>query len=105
MNRKDVVKYPEKKGNIDIFPQIQEGNAISITIIGDPDGLRYMSSLLLKLADYDQEISQAPSGSREHIHLHPGNQLGNHSSEVEICRADAKGTKELPEFMIKENPG
>ena len=100
MNSQRFTKQPKKQGNIDIFPQIQDGNNISIVIIGDPDGLRYLSSLLLNLADCDQEVSQAPSGSREHVHLHVGYQLGNHSCEVEICRADAKGTKESPEFMV-----
>lgn len=100
MNSQNIIKYPKKKGNIDIFPQIEDANAISIVIIGDPDGLRYLSSIFLNLADYDQEASQAPSGSREHIHLHVDIQLGNHSCEVEVCRADAKGTHELPEFMV-----
>ena len=100
MNSQCFTKYPKKEGNIDIFPQIQDGNSVSIVIIGDPDGLRYLANLFLTLSDYDQEVSQAPSGSREHIHLHVSSQLGNHSCEVEVCRADAKGTQELPEFML-----
>ena len=97
MNNPD--EYPKKQGKIDIFPEIHDGNAISIVIVGNPDGLRYLASLLDYMASYDQKNSQAPSGSREHIHLHIGEQLGNHSCEVELCRADAKGTGKLPEFM------
>jgi len=50
MNSQCFTKYLKKEGNIDIFPQIQDGNAISIAIIGDPDGLRYLASLFIKLA-------------------------------------------------------
>ena len=31
--------------------------------------------------------------------IYPEFQLGDHSREVEICRADAKGTGELPDYM------
>ena len=93
------IDYPKKQGKIDIYPQIIDGNLVTISIIGDPDGLRYMARLLDYLADYDQEKSQDPIGTREHIHLHRNEQLGDYSCEVELCRADAKGTGELPEFM------
>ena len=33
------------------------------------------------------------------IHIHPEYQLGEHSCELEIFRADAKGTGEFPDFM------
>ena len=93
--------YPVKKGNIDIFPEIHEGNLVTVSIIGDPEGLKYLSEILSYLAGFDQNGNDAPVGSREHTHLHAEYQLGTHSCEVEICRADAKGTGELPEFMKK----
>lgn len=93
------MKLPKPKGNLDIFPQIQYGRYVSVTIIGDPNGLRHLAALLTKVADADQDQVRAPEGSRLHIHVHPDQHLGSNSCEVEICRADAKGTGELPEFM------
>ena len=94
-----MIKYPDKEGKVDIFSQIHYGSTPCVTIIGDPKGLRYLAKLLNALADYNQDESGDPIGEREHIHLHANAQLGNHSSEVELCRADAKGTGELPDFM------
>jgi len=91
--------YPNKVGNIDIYPEIHQGNIVTISIVGDPIGLKYLAELLNYVADFNQEKSKEPYGSREHIHLHPNEQLGKHSCEVEICRADAKGSSELLEFM------
>jgi hypothetical protein len=90
---------PEKAGRIEIFPKIEDGCMISIVIIGTPDGLTYLARLLEHTANDDQGESYIPIGERQHIHLHAGSQLGNHSCEVEICRADAKGTGELPAYM------
>ena len=95
----NFAEYPKKRGKIDIFPNIINADSISITIIGNPDGLKYLARLLDFVANFDLEKSQAPSGSREHIHIHRGEQLGDYSCEVELCRADARGTGELPEFM------
>jgi len=92
--------YPEKSGKIDIFPEISEGNSLSVTIIGDPNGLRYLAELLRNMSDLDLSGAKYPAGTREHIHLHANAQLGARSCEVEICRADARGTGELPDFMI-----
>lgn len=93
--------YPEKVGNIDIFPEIHDGRIVTISIVGDPKGLKYLAEVLNYIADFDQEENEDPEGSREHLHLHPDEQLGWHSCEVEICRADAKGIGELPKFMRK----
>ena len=101
MNTEDISPYPEAQGILDIYPQICEGSTISIVIIGDPEGLRYLAKVLNSLADYNQENSNDPAGTREHVHLHPAEQLGTHSCELEVCRADAKGGGELPEFMRK----
>jgi hypothetical protein len=97
--KKTNLKLPENKGKLDIFLKNDEDDAPEIMIIGNPDGLRYLSELLKSLADYDQDRRNLPKGEREHIHLHANYQLGRHSCEVEVCRADAKGTGELPEFM------
>jgi hypothetical protein len=94
-----IYNYPEKSGNIDIYPQIIDANQVAVTIMGDKEGLRYLASLLNWMADFDQESNADPDGTREHIHLHRETQLGCFSCEVSLCRADAKGTGELPDFM------
>ena len=97
---KHNLKLPENNGKLDIYSDIDEDNFAKVTIMGDPDGLRYLSGILQALADYDQDShSNLPKGEREHVHLHSKCQLGKHSCEVEVCRADAKGTGELPDFM------
>ena len=90
---------PSKKGCLDIFPEIHHGQTLNITVMGDPDGLRYLADLLNYLADFNQDDNSDPVGNREHIHLSPECQLGEHSCQVELCRADAKGTGQLPDFM------
>ena len=93
------LKLPENKGRLDIYPGITDGDGVGVDIIGDPDGLRYLSDVLRALAGYDQDSDNAPVGTREHVHLHRECQLGGHSCEVVVSRADAKGTGELPDFM------
>jgi hypothetical protein len=87
-------------GNLDIFI-IQnedefEGNIQywdDILIHGDPEGLRSLANLLLKLADLDQgTILGLPVGAREHYHLKPKFDLSNSSDQVIIGRLDARGT-------------
>lgn len=90
---------PKIKGKLDIYPLIHYGDTLGINIIGNPDGLRSLAKLLQYLADWDQNLSGMPVGEREHIHISPESQLDDHSCQVEICRADAKGTGELPDFM------
>jgi len=95
--------FPERKGELDIFPQITDGSVIEIVIIGTSDGLKYLAQLIEHVATIDQEGNDNPTGSRAHIHLHRDCQLGDHSCEVQISRADAKGTGELPAFMRPQN--
>ena len=88
------------KGNLDIFIAENEdasGGDITkwqdILIHGDPEGLRSLATLLLKLAGSDQNAnSNLPTGAREHMHLRPGHGLSNSSVSVIIGRLDAKGT-------------
>lgn len=64
-----------------------------ILIHGDPEGLKSLAALLIKLADMNQEeISDLPTGAREHLHLRPKFDLSNSSDNVIIGRLDAKGT-------------
>lgn len=64
-----------------------------ILIHGDPEGLRSLANLLLKLADLDQEsITGLPIGARSHEHLRPTFELSNSSETVIVGRLDAKGT-------------
>jgi hypothetical protein len=88
----------KKKCFLNIYPEITDGRLIAVNIDGNPEGLRYLAEVLNKLADINQEKCDIPRGEREHIHLHKNYQLCEHSCEVEICRADAKGTGELPDY-------
>jgi hypothetical protein len=64
-----------------------------VLIHGDPEGLRSLASLLMKIADLNQENeSNLPVGAREHYHLHPNLELGKSSVATIVGRLDAKGT-------------
>jgi hypothetical protein len=64
-----------------------------ILIHGDPDGLRSLAKLLIKLADLNQDdLKDLPIGAREHIHLRPNIDLSKSSVEVIVGRIDAKGS-------------
>ena len=96
-------------GHLDIFAAENEeevdGDKITwteILIHGDPEGLRFLAKLLIKLADTNQdEIETLPVGAREHIQLRPNFELASSSTEVVIGRLDAKGTGE---FYSKYSP-
>ena len=87
-------------GHLDIFVAHNEDdlngekqNWSEVLIHGDPQGLRSLAGLLLKLADADQEsINELPIGARDHVHLRPGIELSNSSEMVIVGRLDAKGT-------------
>lgn len=90
----------EISGNLDIFitqnEEVCDGEIMKwqdVLIHGDPEGLRSLAALLLKLADANQDdIIDLPIGAREHIHLRPKYDLSNSSENVIIGRLDAKGT-------------
>ena len=73
-----------------------------VFIGGDPDGLRSLAKILIWLADVDQESHpNMPNGAREHTNLccePPYNHLTRFSVPTELCRLDAKGTGELPDY-------
>lgn len=95
-----VNEIPEKSGNICIFAEPHKGTCSPpVTIIGDPEGLRYLAEVLMWLADFNQDENTDPVGSREHLHLEPNEELNSKSCYVELCRADAKGTGELSDCM------
>lgn len=67
-----------------------------IMIDGDPEGLRSLANLLLKIADLDQKsIADLPVDAREHVHLRPNFGLSASSLPVIVGRLDAKGTGEF----------
>lgn len=75
-----------------------------ILIHGDPDGLRSLAKLLMKIADTNQdERSDLPIGSREHVHLRPHLDLSKSSNEVIVGRLDAKGTGEFYQAFISKD--
>jgi hypothetical protein len=64
-----------------------------ILIHGDPEGLKSLATLLIKLANTNQnDIVDLPIGAREHVHLRPKYDLSNSSEQVIVGRLDAKGT-------------
>ena len=87
-------------GHLDIlaFQEEEESDGVKtswneVLIHGDPEGLRSLANLLLKIADLDQEqITDLPVGAREHLHLRPGFELSDNSATVIAGRLDAKGT-------------
>jgi hypothetical protein len=91
------------KGHLDIKvieeSDEYEGNIESwfeILIHGDPQGLRSLADIIIKIADLNQNAkSDLPIGAREHIHLRPGLDLSKNSNEVIVGRIDAKGTEEF----------
>jgi hypothetical protein len=94
-------KYtPKITGNLDIFIVQNEddwdGEIIKsqeILIHGDAEGLKSFATLLIKLADANQnDIIGLPIGAREHVHLRPKHDLSNSSEQVIVGRLDAKGT-------------
>jgi hypothetical protein len=90
----------EITGNLDIITVQNEDEFdgekikwLDILIHGDPEGLRSLAILLIKLADLNQDDnSNLPIGAREHVHLRPGYGLSSSSESVIIGRLDAKGT-------------
>lgn len=88
------------RGNLDFIVDEKEETFEGVTekwqdilIHGDPEGLRSLATVLLKIADLDQnDIVSLPIGEREHIHLRPKIDLSNSSQQVIIGRLDAKGT-------------
>ena len=98
----DMRHHPRIEGNLEISSHKQ-----GVFIGGDPKGLRSLARLLTWLADIDQEsLSAQPEGERYHMHLHANdaegfNSLTRFSNETEVCRLDAKGTAEFPEYYRK----
>jgi hypothetical protein len=92
----------EIKGLLEISKSRQ-----GVFIGGDPNGLRSLAKMLNWLADADQESHPTmPDGEREHIHLCVGptyDELTLFSVNTELCRLDAKGTGELPDYYHKVN--
>jgi hypothetical protein len=90
----------EITGHLDIFVAENEDkldreriNWKEILIHGDPEGLRSLAKLLIKIADQNQDgIDELPVGARDHKHLRPRLDLSLSSNEVIVGRLDAKGT-------------
>lgn len=99
------------KGHLDI-KIIQDSDELDgqtetwneILIHGDPDGLRSLAGLLIKIADTNQDKrSDIPIGAREHIHLRPKFDISMSSDQVIIGRLDAKGTGEFYSAFIPKD--
>jgi len=75
-----------------------------IQIHGDPEGLKSLARLLIKLADTDQDkIDGLPIGAREHTSLRPKIDLSNSSEVVIVGRLDSKGTGRFYDRYIEKS--
>ena len=99
-----VVSYedgPENRGSLWFIPEIDDENEVSVNIVGDPEGLRYLAESAAYLADFDQEARGLPAGEHAHLHLQPWRSsgrfgdLGSRSCPVTVWRADASKTGEI----------
>lgn len=95
-------------GNLDIFivenEESFDGETTKwqdVLIHGDPEGLRSLAAVLIKLANTNQaDIAGLPDGAREHVHLIPKLDLSNSSENVIVGRLDAKGTGDFYDRYI-----
>ena len=84
--------YPGIRGDLEIFASEEEGE-FEVLIHGNPEGLRSFASLLLALAELDQDdLTNLPKGAKEHVHLDPDYDLSKSSCTTIVGRLDAKGT-------------
>jgi hypothetical protein len=106
------IKGNEIDGDLDIFVSHKEDEFEGVitkweevSIHGNPEGLRSLATLLLDIAELNQEEVEdryLPIGAREHYHLRPNIELSNSSVEVIIGRLDAKGTGEFYGRFVKK---
>ena len=76
-----------------------------VMIHGDPEGLRSLGKLLIKLSDLDQEKRiDLPIGAKEHYHLRPNLELSKSSVDTIVGRIDAKGTGRFYDGYIAKEP-
>ena len=97
--KQNSVKWPKPEGKLAIYPSIEHGQVCEVNIIGNPDGLRYLASALLAVAEADPQKCPIHDGAYVHLHLRPECELIDHSSSVMISRADEKGTGKLMEIF------
>lgn len=103
----------EINGHLDIFVTENEDELDGakmqwkeILIHGDPDGLKSLATILIKLADLNQDsVDGLPIGARKHIHLRPKFDLANSSVEVIIGRLYAKGSGAFYDGFISKDNG
>ena len=96
-------KEPEPRGRIWVAPRVVNNREITVGILGDGEGLQYLAGVCRYLSSLDQPAAGIPPGSREHVHLELAGALGSPSSYVELSRADASGTGEIPGWLVYES--
>ncbi len=103
-------KGNEGEGHLDItiahYEENEDGQKRKwdeIMIHGNPEGLKSLAKLLMRIAELDQEKvddKYLPAGAREHYHLSPGVELSDSSNYVIVGRLDAKGTGDFYKSYI-----
>jgi len=87
------------QGKVNCIPRIADAAKITVEITGDADGLRSLAKMLAGLADNPEEIVDTPPGLTCHLHFYPERDLGWHSCELVLSRADDLVTGALPDYM------
>lgn len=99
---KNQTEHGSINGSLQIW-KIEEDGFEKIMIYGDPDGLKSLGEILIKLSQVNQENYKGmPDGERDHFHIYPKSHLSKGSLETIIGRLDAKGTGELPPSFIEK---
>ncbi|MFD0752107.1 hypothetical protein ACFQZS_18275 [Mucilaginibacter calamicampi] len=109
--RKFKFRGNEIKGHLDIIITDNEDEFEGkiekwreVLIHGDPEGLKSLAKLLIKIANLNQEnVTEIPSGAREHYHLRPNIELSKSSEQVIVGRIDAKGTGEFYDGYVTKD--
>jgi hypothetical protein len=92
---------PMIQGHLDMY---QENGTIYIN--GDPNGLRSLSSLLLRVANIiEEDDDDLNIGDREHLPLNPNFDISKSSDPVSIGRLEAKLTGNFYERYIPRENG
>ncbi len=97
---KNETEHGSVNGNIQIW-KIDEDGKSKVMIYGDPEGLKSLGKILIKLAEVNQEnYSGMSDGERDHLHISPGYHLSEGSLETILGRLDAKGTGKFPKTFV-----
>jgi len=95
MTEGEVYRIASNPGTLFLF-SYGRGKGKTVSICGDPEGLRFLAQLLKDVADVDQ--TQIPDincpqgiGTHYHVYKHDGH-VHSKSNDILVGRLDGKGT-------------